>query len=192
MPKQTATEKGPRHAAAGQGPKRAVAGQGPKRVAAGQGPGQTTTGESPGIRTGSLPTLAGYQIRLTQIAVFNDLSAVLAPLAMTPGRLGLLMLVEASPGLAQSRLAESLGLDRSSLVPVLNKMQSQRLLERRPVSDDRRRNGIWLTATGAGLLRRLQPLVANHEERMLHGISGTQRRLLITLLLRLRSNLNPS
>jgi DNA-binding MarR family transcriptional regulator len=150
---------------------------------------QTAIVEDPEIRTGSLPDLVGYQIRLTQIAVFNDLSAVLAPLAMTPGRLGLLMLVEANPGLAQSRLAESLGLDRSSLVPVLNTMQSQRLLERRPVCDDRRRNGIWLTASGARLLRRLQPLVAQHEERMLQGVSRTQRRLLVTLLLRLRSNL---
>ena len=153
---------------------------------------QTAIVEDLEIHAGSLPDLVGYQIRLTQIAVFNDLSTVLAPLAVTPGRLGLLMLVEANPGLAQSRLAEALGLDRSSLVPVLNKMQSQRLIERRPVCDDRRRNGIWLTASGARLLRRLQPLVAEHEGRMLHEVSDAQRRLLIALLLRLRANLHPS
>jgi len=73
-----------------------------------------------GLDHGVLPDLIGYQLRLAQIAVFRDFERTVGDLGISPGRFGVLVLVDANPGITQSRLAEAVGLDRSTLVPVLD------------------------------------------------------------------------
>ena len=138
---------------------------------------------------GILPSLAGYHLRLAQIAVFRDFDAALSEFDVTPGRFGLLVLIRANPGLSQSRLAEAIGLDRSSLVPTLNKLESERLVERRAAPADRRANGIWLTTQGSALLARMQRRVRAHETRLLRGFSAREKSQFIKLLERVRDNL---
>ncbi len=147
-------------------------------------------GESRAVRThGILPSLVGYHLRLAQIDVFRDFGAALGEFQASPGRFGLLVLIRANPGLSQSRLAEAIGLDRSSLVPALNKLERERLVERRPAPDDGRANGIWLTHQGSRLLERMQQRVRAHETRLLRGFSADEKAQLIALLQRIRNNL---
>jgi len=58
------------------------------------------------LRPGALPGLLGYRLRLAQQAVFRDFAASVGEIS--PGRLGILLLVEANPGVTQSRLARAL------------------------------------------------------------------------------------
>jgi DNA-binding MarR family transcriptional regulator len=138
---------------------------------------------------GVLPALVGYHLRLAQIAVFRDFASTLQEFDASPGRFGLLVLIRANPGLSQSRLAEAIGLDRSSLVPALNKLEGEQLVERHASSADRRANGIWLTAHGNALVARMQQRVRAHEARLLRGFSAAEKARLIELLGRVRQNL---
>jgi DNA-binding MarR family transcriptional regulator len=148
-------------------------------------------GKSPVIGSrGILPSLVGYHLRLAQIAVFRDFENALQDIDTSPGRFGLLVLIRANPGLSQSRLAEALGLDRSSLVPALNKLELDKLVERRASSADRRANGIWLTAQGNALVTRMQQRVKAHEARLLRGFSAAEKAQLVELLGRVRRNLH--
>ena len=76
---------------------------------------------------GVLPSLLGYVLRRTQSAVFADFAATFAKAgeALTPGEFGLLVLVERNAGLSQMALARALGIDRSTLVPILNRLQAR-------------------------------------------------------------------
>ena len=56
------------------------------------------------VRLGFLAELLGYQLRLAHAAVFRDFEQSVGQLGISPGRAGLLAIVEANPGLAQSRL----------------------------------------------------------------------------------------
>jgi DNA-binding MarR family transcriptional regulator len=57
---------------------------------------------------------------------------------------------------------------------------------RRASPDDRRVNALWLTAVGTALLRSLKRKVLLHEERVMRGLSETQRAQLFNLLARVR------
>lgn len=132
-----------------------------------------------------LPRLLGYQLRLAQLAVFRDFAQALGDFDLSPGRVGMLVLIEANPGISQSRLAEAVGLDRSTMVPLLDDFERRGLVARRAGSD-RRTNGLWLTPAGARRLARMKRRVAEHEDRITAVLSGTERQTLLKLLARLQ------
>src|SRR5690349_21901547 len=117
-----------------------------------------------GIDLGLLPGLLGYQLRLAQRAVFSDFADTLGEHDVSPGLFGMLVVIEANPGLKQMQLATAAHLDRSSLVPALDKLEARGLVMRRAAEHDRRVNGLWLTAQGSALLKKLKQRVARHEE----------------------------
>ena len=75
----------------------------------------------PAARTAS--HLLGYRLRLAQQAVFRDFGATVSDLP--PGRVGILLLIEANPEVTQSRLAQAVGLDRSTMVGVLHALEGR-------------------------------------------------------------------
>lgn len=134
------------------------------------------------VSLGMLPGLVGYQVRLAQMAIFTDFDRALGALELSPGLFGLLVIVEANPGLKQSRLAGAARLDRSSLVPALNKLEARGLVTRRDAPGDRRAYGLHLTAAGGALLARAKRAVRRHEARLAAGLGEGKRDLLIALL----------
>jgi DNA-binding MarR family transcriptional regulator len=131
------------------------------------------------LRQGALPRLIGYRLRLAQQAVFRDFASSVGELS--PGRVGMLMLIEANPGVPQGRLAEAVGLDRSTMVGVVDGLEERGLIERRRGAD-RRTNGLWLTRTGRALVARLRRRIERHERRVASRLAATEREQLLVLL----------
>jgi len=133
---------------------------------------------------GLLPSLLGYVIRRTQSAVFEDFAATFqkAGEALSPGEFGLLVLVDRNAGLSQTTLARALGIDRSTLVPILDRLQSRGLLVRRRSPTDGRTHALALTPQGDKALERFTRLVAIHENRIASGLSAFEMEVLISLL----------
>ena len=133
---------------------------------------------------GVLPTLLGYVLRRTQSAVFADFAGTFARAgeALTPGEFGLLVLVERNAGLSQMALARALGIDRSTLVPILNRLQGRGLLVRRASPTDGRTHALGLTPNGEKALARFARLVRGHEKRIASRLSAAEIRVLIGLL----------
>jgi DNA-binding MarR family transcriptional regulator len=143
-----------------------------------------STRASPELDHGILTTLLGYQLRLAQIAVFNDFAASAREFDVSPGRFGMLILIDVNPGVTQTRLAEAVGLDRSTLVAVLDQLEERGLLERRR-GKDRRTNGLWLTRRGKSLVARMKERIRAHEDRLAAQLSETERDTLLALLRRI-------
>jgi DNA-binding MarR family transcriptional regulator len=131
------------------------------------------------LASGMLPGLLGYRLRLAQQTVFRDFAKSVAELS--PGRVGILLLIDANPGVTQSRLAQAVGLDRSTMVGLVDTLEERRLIERRR-GEDRRTNGLWLTRPGRGLLGRLKKRIEIHERRVAGRLSPAERVQLIALL----------
>ncbi len=132
-----------------------------------------------------LPDLLGYHVRLAQIAIFADFDQALAELNLSPGLFALLVIVEANEGLRQTQLAKAAHLDRSTLVPALDKLEDRGLVERRDAPTDRRSNGLWLTPAGATVLARAKTAVRAHEAAIAAALTPTERNTLLALLDRL-------
>ena len=133
----------------------------------------------PRLRQGVLPQLIGYRLRVAQQAVFRDFARSVGELS--PGRAGMLLLIEANPGVPQGQLAQAVRLDRSTMVGVVDSLEERGLIERRR-GEDRRTNGIWLTRAGRVLAARLRRRIERHEDRVAVRLSRAERAQLLALL----------
>jgi DNA-binding MarR family transcriptional regulator len=131
------------------------------------------------LELGVLPQLLGYRLRLAQQAVFRDYAASVGELS--PGRAGMLLLIEANPGVPQGRLAEAMRLERSTMVGVVDSLEERGLIERRR-GTDRRTNGLWLTRLGRVLATRLRRRIERHERRVAASLSDSEQAQLLNLL----------
>ncbi|HZM34550.1 MAG TPA: MarR family transcriptional regulator [Burkholderiales bacterium] len=137
------------------------------------------TRERAPLRGGMLPGLLGYRLRLAQQAVFRDFAATIRE--VSPGQAGMLLLIDANPGVTQGRLAGAVRLERSTMVGVVDALEARGLIERRR-GEDRRTNGLWLTRAGRALVSRLKRGIEVHECRVAARLSAAERRQLLALL----------
>ena len=131
------------------------------------------------LKPGILSGLLGYRLRLAQQAVFRDFAASVPE--VSPGRAGMLLLIDANRGVTQGRLAQAAGLDRSTMVGVVDMLEERGLIERRR-GEDRRTNGLWLTRAGRALVARLKRRIEVHERRVAVRLSAAEREQLLALL----------
>ena len=136
-----------------------------------------------------LPNLIGYNLRKAQTAVFRDFSLSLRDCNITPGQFGVLVLVQANIGLNQTTLGKALGIDRSTVVAVIDKLEARGLVERTPALTDRRSYALQLSPQGKNLLCHARNMVAKHEKRISKGLSKPDQVLLISLLQKLQDDL---
>ena len=134
---------------------------------------------------GLLPDILGYHLRRAQSAVFQDFAASLNGADVTPGQFGVLALIEANAGLSQTRLAEILGIDRSTVVAVIDKLERQGLVERAARPNDRRSHALKLSRQGQTRFEALAQRVRKHEAHIARRLSARERRTLIELLQRI-------
>lgn len=131
-----------------------------------------------------------YKLRLAQIVAYRAFEGQVDGFGAAPRYLGLLWLIRDHPGQPQSRLAEAVALQRSSLVTILDKLESEGLVERCAVADDRRLKQVWLTEHGAQVLDALQGHAAAHEAAMTKGLTPGEKDVLLRALDQLIRNLS--
>ena len=137
-----------------------------------------------------LPDLIGYNLRRAQLAVFQHFARSMAQSMgagrISPGEFGVLALIEANSGINQTALAVAVGADRSTMVPILDRLQKRGLIERHPVPGDRRAHALALGEVGRRRMEEFRSTVRAHEANIAADMSAGERALLIDLLGRLR------
>jgi DNA-binding MarR family transcriptional regulator len=100
-------------------------------------------GEQP-IDFDELPSYVGYQVRRTQAKIFSELETALGNLDFTPGSFGVLTLIRANPGITQVALAAAFGVDKSTMSPVIVRLEKRGLVRREVLASDRRCHALFL------------------------------------------------
>src|ERR1041385_3337127 len=136
------------------------------------------------LRLGRLLSLLRHGLRSAQVRVFQDFEAEMKELGLTPGQLGTLFLIEANRGLSQSELGAALGIDRSSVVPLIDRLQKRGWVRRAARASDRRAHALELAPAGVTLLAKLLPRLEAHEGRISAALSPAERKTLLDLLAR--------
>ncbi len=139
------------------------------------------------VDLGELPGLLGYQLRCAQLAAFQNFAVHIDLDGITPGRFGLLTIVETNEGLSQAALAQALGIDRSSMVAMIDRLEREGYVERRRAVGDRRSHAIYPTRAGKALLKKIRPLVRAHEADIAKALSAEERATLLRLLRQISS-----
>lgn len=139
-----------------------------------------------GTSFGPMVDELGFHLRRAQVAAFKHFAqSVTAQEGITPGLYGMLQVIANNSGLSQSRLAEVMEVDRSSIVKVVNALEDKGLIRRDSSPNDRRSYHLRMTAEGKLALRRIEEAVAKQDREFSAGLSDDARNLLITLLKRL-------
>lgn len=121
--------------------------------------------DAPQLMFEELDGLLGYQLRRAQGAMHRDYMAAVAGLNLTQKQTATLWLIQSNPGVAQVSVAAALGMDRATMMSVTDRLEERSLLIRKRSTVDRRRQELYLTPGGQGLLRKVKARIAEHEER---------------------------
>lgn len=139
------------------------------------------------IDTDILPSLLGYNIRRAQIALWRDFARTVAAGEIRPGMFSALALARANPGIAQVELASELGIDKASMVSLIDRLEDAGWIVRTRSSEDRRRQGISLTPAGERIYKSLKREMLEHERKFTEVFNKRELEQLIQLLQRLHS-----
>jgi DNA-binding MarR family transcriptional regulator len=118
------------------------------------------------VDLGPLPRLIGYNLRRAHQVSWRTYVGVIGEQKLRPGLFSLLVLAHANPGICQIDLGTHLGVDKASMVALLDQLERADLIERRRSTRDRRRQGIFLTAAGGRELESLLQKVRQLERQM--------------------------
>jgi DNA-binding MarR family transcriptional regulator len=127
----------------------------------------------------------GFWLRLAQQSSFDTLHRAIGPLGLTPGRLGVLLLLEANPDIRQTVLAEALHIKPSNLTVLLAALEAEGLIRRAEEAGNRRANRLRLTDAGTELLRRGEAAEAGTEAHLAAGLGVEERTALLAALRRI-------
>jgi len=138
---------------------------------------------SPASLQEPLLRLTGYVLRRASTTTLAELGSGLAPLDLRPIDAALLVLLDAAPQITHSEAAETLGLRRPNLVPIVAALGKRGLLERKPI--DFRSEGLVLTEKGRALLSKTQQIIAAHEAQLIERVPEKLRPMVLPILMAL-------
>ncbi len=142
------------------------------------------TRKAPAI--GCLASHVGFHLRLAQLGVFEHFASRLGEIDVTPAIFSVLEVLHQNDGITQSKLAAAVSLERSSVVPLLDKLAKRGLVERRASTTDRRHNHVHLTDTGRELLAEAIQCASAHEKEVCKPFTIAEKKMLLELLGRFR------
>lgn len=93
-----------------------------------------------------------------------------------------LLALDDSPVRTQAALAESIGADKTRIIPILDELQDQGYIEREPDPDDRRVRLLTITDAGRAVKDAVQTAIQHGEERWLQTLSPDDRRTFLRVL----------
>jgi MarR family transcriptional regulator for hemolysin len=109
---------------------------------------------------------------------------VLATVGLTPALFGLLNVIGAREGAIQQELGAAMSIDRSTMVSLVDQLETAGLAKRQPSETDRRARVIVITPKGRRLLQRARQMILETEDEVLHGLLPQERTDLTDLLRR--------
>src|SRR4051794_20358379 len=141
--------------------------------------------------TGPEAEFAGQLFFRLWRASHTRIAVALESLGLTPPSFGLLNLIGARDGAIQQELGSAMGIDPSTMVSLIDQLESAGLAKRRPCPTDRRAREVAITPKGRRLLERGRRMAMQVEDEVLGGLSAAERRELLALLRRALSTAPP-
>ena len=134
---------------------------------------------------GALDRFVGFQLHKARNLAAEKIAELIRP-ESAAGDFPILYLIGRNAGSTQSAIAAAVGLDRSSLVPILRRFEKSGWVRRAPAPDDGRAHALSLTAAGEAKLADLQATVQSLEDRISASLGDPGQRDMLDLLHRLQ------
>jgi len=144
-------------------------------------PGELTL-PAAGPSAGDTSPRLGYLLKVAQLQFTDRVRAALAALAIDNREWAALISLDDQRPRSQAEVAKRAGIDRTTMVTLIDELQDKGLVRRRPDRDDRRKNVVELTTAGRDVRERAARLVDDCERRFLASLGETDAQQLKTAL----------
>lgn len=125
----------------------------------------------------------GYIINRTAKAFVKALESQLRKnVGVTAGQWKVLVMLVDQNGLTQKEIADRLGLDGATIIPIIDKMEKDKLVIRKVDPDDRRNNRIYRTVRADALWDKMVQCASDVKEISLNGISDQNVKIMKEVL----------
>jgi MarR family transcriptional regulator, organic hydroperoxide resistance regulator len=112
---------------------------------------------------GGLDDHLGFQLRLAYVAVSRHFARAMDRLDLTQKQTGVLWLIGHNGGVSQTAVATELGMDRASMMAIIDRLEERALVTRERSEHDARRQALHLTPKGRRLLAQAKAALARHD-----------------------------
>lgn len=136
----------------------------------------------------ALRQYSGYTMKRAFNAIQADVNATLAPMGLRMVTFSALAVIADNPGLAQSKLAEVLMIERPNLVVVVDELERSDWITRDRSPTDRRAYQLRCTLAGQQLYATAKLAVQDHDARMTAGLNQEEIVALNSALQRIEAN----
>lgn len=102
----------------------------------------------------------------------------------------IMLALSAEDGLTPSALAARLGVSPPTITKTINRLAAQGFLEKRASRTDARRAHVYLTESGAEVIRAIERSVRKTEKQALKSLDKEQQKTLANLLAHIEANLS--
>jgi DNA-binding MarR family transcriptional regulator len=130
----------------------------------------------------ALSSRLGYLLKHAQLRLADAAAEALAPFGIDGRELAVLVVLAAEYPLSQLEAAGRLGVDRTTMVALVDRLEGKGLVERRRSPEDRRKNIVELTAAGHDRLRQAEQARAKVESRFLAPLGEAEADRLVRAL----------
>ena len=120
--------------------------------------------EKPALRHNKLDDSIGYQVRMAYVAIRRHFEVAMVRLDLTQKQTSVLWLIEANGGVSQIALANELGMDRASMMAIVDRLEDRGLILRKRSAEDGRRQELNVTAKGRKVLAQAKAAIHEHEK----------------------------
>jgi DNA-binding MarR family transcriptional regulator len=134
------------------------------------------------VNVSSVSSRLGYLFKHAQLRMARLHSEALTPYGINGRELAVLLTLADHEPPSQQQAAERLGVDRTTMVALLDALEAKGLVTRRPREGDRRRNVVELTGKGQDTLREATRASDEAERVLLAPITEQEAELLRKLL----------
>jgi DNA-binding MarR family transcriptional regulator len=132
--------------------------------------------------------LPGHLIRMAQQAHKRMWASVVST-EMTSPQYGILNVIPAYPGIDQKSAGEEVGIDKSTVGDVVDRLIGKRLVRAFRDPDDQRRNLLYLSEAGQEALAELAPRVLEMNRKLMAALDESEQEVLVGLLKRVVESL---
>jgi DNA-binding MarR family transcriptional regulator len=127
------------------------------------------TGDAP---SNPLASRLGYLLKHVHLQLTEASAQALAPFGIDGRELAVLAVLATEYPLSQLEAARRLGVDRTTMVALVDVLEDKGLVERRRSVQDRRKNTVQLTPEGQDCLRRAERAREEMERQFLAPLTG--------------------
>lgn len=127
----------------------------------------------------------GYLLKKTAFRFKAQQEELLQQFKLSPPHIAILKVLWLTPSLNQMTIGDELGVDKATMVKLLDGLEKKKLIRRVMDPNDRRGKLIEITPMGQKKLDEMQKVMTDFTEEFLEPLTKAERKTLHELLLRL-------